>query len=86
MAELGATAGHTRITSIPGTRVFYRPSMGKVIFRPINVIRSSTAVLAINKKLEDVRGTPRAPATICKGRPWKPFVSCLRTEMKKLVG
>lgn len=86
MAELGATAGRTRITSIPGTRVFYRPSLGKIVFRPINVIRSSRAVLAVNAKLEAVRGTPRAPATICKGRSWKPFVACLKTEMKKLVG
>ena len=86
MAELGATAGRTRITSIPGTRVFYRPSLGKIVFRPINVIRSSLKVLAINKKLEDVRGTAKAPATICKGQSWKPFVACLKREMKSLVG
>jgi len=74
-----------RGTGIPGTRVFYRPSLGKVIFRPIDVIRSSKKVQAINKKLEDLAGTANHPVTKCKGQSWKPFVACLKKEMKLAV-
>lgn len=85
MAKLGATRGRTRITSIPGARVFYKPSLGKVVFRPTNVIRSSEKVLEINKKLEDLRGKAEHPARKCKGKPWREFIDCLRDEMKKVV-
>ncbi len=84
MAVKGATAGRVRGTAIPGTRVFYRPSLGKIVFRPINVIRSSIKVLARNKKLEDLRGTEKVPSKICKGKSWKDFVYCLKVEMKKI--
>ena len=79
--KLGATAGRVRGTSIPGTRVFYRPSLGKIVFRPTNVIRSSTKVIERNKKLiaKEVK-----PATACKGKPWKEFIKCLSTKMKEL--
>jgi hypothetical protein len=76
-----ATAGRTRITSIPGTRVFYKPSLGKIVFRPTNVIRSSENVIARNEKLR--AATPK-PATACKGKPWKEFVKCLSEQMKKI--
>jgi hypothetical protein len=82
----GATRGRVRGTSIPGTRVFYRPSLGKVVFRPTNVIRSSDKVLAINAKLAAVRGTDRAPARQCKGKPWREFVDCLKDAMRSVVG
>jgi hypothetical protein len=77
----GATRGRTRITSIPGTRVYYKPALGKVIFRPTNVIRSSDKVIARNKLLIEAK---EKPATKCKGRPWKEFIKCLSEEMKKL--
>jgi hypothetical protein len=77
----GATAGRTRITSIPGARVFYKPSLGKIVFRPTNVIRSSEKVIARNRKLIAV--TPK-PATACKGKPWKEFIKCLSDQMKKI--
>jgi hypothetical protein len=83
-AGKGATSGRVRGTMIPGTRVFYRPSMGKIIFRPINVIRSSDKVLARNEKLRKLRGTGKAPPSLCKGKGWKEFVSCLSTEMTKI--
>jgi len=88
MAEKGPTSGHVfNMGDIaPGTRIYFKPSLPKMIYRKAGLIRRSEKVLAINKKLEDVRGTPRAPATICKGRPWKEFIKCLRAEMKKLVG
>jgi hypothetical protein len=79
--KLGATAGKVRGTSIPGTRVFFRPSMGKVIFRPTNVIRSSTRVIERNKRLI---AAPVKPATKCKGKPWKEFIACLSKEMKAI--
>jgi hypothetical protein len=81
--KLGATRGRVRGTSIPGTRVYFKPSMGKVIFRPTNVIRSSKKVTAINEKLI---AAPTKPATACKGKPWKEFVACLSKKMKEIVG
>lgn len=79
--KLGATRGRTRITSIPGTRVYYKPSLGKVVFRPTNVIRSSLKVIERNKRL---RAAPIKPATKCKGKPWREFIACLSEEMKKI--
>jgi len=84
-ARLGATRGRTRITSIPGTRVFYKPSLGKVVFRPINVIRSSEHVVKINMQLEALRGRDEHPAKKCKGKPWREFISCLKDEMKRAI-
>ncbi|MFH1483336.1 MAG: hypothetical protein ABIG98_03670 [Chloroflexota bacterium] len=75
----GATAGRVRGTSIPGTRVFYRPSLGKIVFRPTNVIRSSDKVIARNEKFAAAK-----IATRCKGRGWKEFVACLSVEGKKV--
>ena len=68
----GATAGRTRITSIPGTRVYYKPALGKIVFRPTNVIRSSDKVIERNKRL--IAASVK-PATKCKGKPWKQFVA-----------
>jgi hypothetical protein len=77
----GATRGRTRITSIPGARVYYKPALGKIVFRPTNVIRSSDKVIERNKKL---RAASVKPATKCKGKPWKQFIECLSKEMKSL--
>lgn len=68
-----------------GVKVFYRPTMGKLILRKPGVYRRSKKVLKINEQLEAVAGKPTAPATKCKGRPWKDFVKCLKKEMKALV-
>lgn len=76
---LGNTAGHANTPF--GTKVYYKPSLGKVVFRKPGVLRRSMRVLAINDK---VAANP--PATRCAGRPWKSFVSCLRREMKATVG
>jgi hypothetical protein len=86
MAKKGITRGRTRITSIPGTRVFYKPSLGKVVFRPTNVIRSSDKVIAQNAKLEALKGKDDHPARQCKGKPWPKFIACLKENMKKKVG
>lgn len=85
MAEKGATEGRVRGTSVPGTRVFYRPSLGKIVFRPTNVIRSSDRVIDINDELRDLADSPNHPAKICKGRGWKEFIKCMKKEMKKAV-
>jgi hypothetical protein len=84
MAHKGATAGRVRGTAIPGTRVYFKPSIGKVVPRPTNVIRSSDAVLAVNKILEEMKKED-LPAKKCAGKPWKQFVKCLKEEMKKTV-
>jgi DNA polymerase III epsilon subunit-like protein len=87
MAKKGITKGRTRITAIPGTRVYYKPSLGKVVFRPTNVIRSSDKVIAHNEKLEALRDSPDHPVTQCKGvRPWPKFIACLKKTMKAKVG
>ena len=85
MAKKGITAGRVRGSAIPGVRVYYKPSLRKVVFRPNNVIRSSDYVLKINEKLEALRGSPEHPARKCKGKPWNEFIQCLKTEMDKVV-
>jgi len=64
-----------------GHRIFYKPSLGKVVHRAAGVMRRSKKVIAINKK---VAAAPPAPK--CKGLPWKQFTACLRREMKAVVG
>lgn len=86
MAKKGITAGRVRGSAIPGVRVYYKPSLRKIVFRPNNVIRSSDRVIAINEKLEALRGSPNHPAKKCKGKPWGEFIQCLKTEMKTVVG
>jgi len=82
MARLGRTYG--RPNTPWGTKVYFKPSMGRVIGRKPGVVRRSKAVLEINKVLEDLKGKAEHPATKCKGKPggWREFVSCLRSEMK----
>jgi hypothetical protein len=86
MARKGLTRGRTRITAIPGTRVIYKPSLGKVVFRPTNVIRKSDKVLAHNAKLEALKDKSEHPARQCKGKPWPEFISCLKKQMALAVG
>ena len=88
----GATRGRTRITAIPGTRVYYKPSLGKIVFRPTNVIRSSEKVIEINKKLLALKGKAEHPAKVCatklrrEGKTgWANFIKCLSDEMKKVI-
>ena len=66
-----------------GHRMYYKPAVGKVIYRAAGVMRRSKKVVAINKKLAIA---PVKPATACKGKPWKEFVNCLRKKMKEIVG
>jgi len=59
--------------------------MGRVIARKPGVVRRSEKVLSINEQLENLAGKPDHPATQCKGKPWREFVSCLRTKMKEKI-
>lgn len=79
MVSKGQTAGNPNTPF--GVKVFYKPSLGKVVFRKPGVMRRSDRVIAINER---VAANP--PATRCAGKPWKEFVSCLRREMKAIVG
>jgi len=63
--------------------VYFKPALGKLVFRPTNVIRSSEKVLEINRKLIEAKVKP---ATACKGLPWRDFVVCLSKKMKEIVG
>jgi len=85
MAKLGQTYGHVKQNAF-ANRIYFKPALRHGVIRHPGVIRRSEKVLAINAKLEAVKGTPEAPATRCKGRPWSEFIDCLRTEMKGLVG
>lgn len=85
MAKLGQTYGRVKQNAF-ANRAYFKPSLRRVVIRHPGVIRRSEKVLAINAKLEAVKGTPNAPATKCKGKPWDLFVDCLGTEMKSLVG
>ena len=86
---MGITIGRVRGSAIPGVRVYFKPTLGKVIFRPPNVNRTSPNVLKINKVLLALKGSASHPATICgakKGRmPLRSFLRCLSTEMMKIV-
>ena len=72
--KLGQTRGHANTPF--GTKVYYKPSLGKVVFRKPGVLRRSEAVLARNKK---VRAAPPAPK--CEGLPWDEFTVCLAENM-----
>jgi hypothetical protein len=98
MAEKGTTSGKVINTAV-GSRVYFKPALGKVVLRKPGVTRSSDAVIAVNKILEDLRAKAREleeagkkeeaekllPAKKCAGKPWKQFTKCLREEMKKIV-
>lgn len=73
--SLGQTAG--RPNTPFGTKVYYKPSMGKVIFRKPGVLRRSTRVLERNRSF-----AAKKPASGCKGKPWKEFVTCLRAAAR----
>jgi len=78
MAKKGQTRG--RVKNVMGfTRVYYKPTLGKLIFRNPGVNRQSDAVIARNEKVATAK-----PASRCKGLKWDKFVSCLREEMKKI--
>jgi len=77
MATAGQTAGNPNTPF--GVKVYYKPSLGKVVFRKPGVLRRSAAVMARNDR---VAANP--PAKKCAGRPWKQFVSCLRSAMKAI--
>ena len=83
MARLGRTYG--RPNTPWGTKVYFKPSMGRVIARTPGVVRKSKKVISINEQLENLAGKSDHPATQCKGKPWREFVSCLRTKMKEKI-
>jgi hypothetical protein len=95
MAKLGQTYGRVKQNAF-ANRVYSKPSLHRAVIRHPGVVRRSTRVLAINAKLEAVKGTPNAPATKCGAspeerkqgihKPWPEFISCMRKEMKSLVG
>jgi len=84
MVKLGRTPG--RPNSPFGVKWYFKPVLGRVVGRKPGVLRRSQKVIEINKKLVDAAARGAAPATKCKGKPWHQFVSCLRREMKAIVG
>ena len=80
---LGQRSPGKVVAPFAGHRIYYKPSLGKIIFRAAGVMRRSEKVVKINEKLA---AAPTKPATACKGKPWKEFVECLRKEMKAIVG
>ena len=98
MAEKGTTPGKTINTAI-GSRAYFKPALGKIVLRKPGVIRTSDAVIAVNKILEDLKMKAKEleaagrkeeakkllPAKKCAGKPWKQFVKCMKEEMKSIV-
>ena len=75
-AKIGETRG--RVVNTPyGTRVYYKPSLRRMVFRKPGVHRRSTKVIARNEKVAAAK-----PAAKCKGLPWDKFVVCLSEQMK----
>jgi hypothetical protein len=76
----GQTAGSPNTPF--GTKVYYKPTLGKVVFRKPGVLRRSDKVLDRNKKVATAK-----PAAACKGiaatKGWKGFVACLREKMPR---
>ena len=61
-------------------RAYVKPSMGgALIIRKRGVRRTSEKVKAINRRMADLK-----PASKCKGKKWRQFVSCLREQTKEL--
>jgi len=65
------------VAPFAGHRIYYKPSLGKIVFRAAGVMRRSKKVVAVNERFAAIK-----PATKCKGLPWKKFVKCLRKELK----
>jgi hypothetical protein len=86
---MAVTLGRVRGTAIPGTRIYFKPTLGRIVFRPNNVNRTSANVLKINKSLIALKGSASHPAKICgaaKGRrPLRDFLRCLSGEMMKVI-
>lgn len=74
---LGERSPGKIVAPFAGFRVYYKPSIGKIVFRAAGVMRRSEKVVAINKKFATIK-----PSVACKGRPWKKFVKCLREQLK----
>jgi hypothetical protein len=83
MAEKGTTPGKVINTAI-GSRAYFKPAIGKVVLRKPGVTRSSDAVIAVNRILEEME-KDKLPAKKCAGKPWRQFVKCLKQEMKQVV-
>ena len=62
-------------------RVYIKPSMdGAMIIRKRGVIRKSEKVKRINRIIAEAK-----PASACKGKDWKSFVSCLREQTRAAI-
>ncbi|MEM1532312.1 MAG: hypothetical protein QW599_05660 [Nitrososphaerota archaeon] len=73
----GETRG--RVVNTPyGTRVYWKPTLRKIIFRKPGVNRKSDKVIERNKLVAEVK-----PSKKCKGLPWEKFIVCLRENMPK---
>ena len=72
------TYGHVKQNAFYN-RVYFKPTLGKLVIRHPGVNRTSEKVLARNEKVK-----AKPPATACKGLAWDEFVACLSREMKAL--
>jgi hypothetical protein len=63
-------------------KVYTKASMdGQLIIRKRGVTRRSARVLERNRMFAEVAHSGRL-STACAGKPWKAFVSCLRTQAR----
>ncbi|MCW1312721.1 MAG: hypothetical protein OH338_04825 [Candidatus Parvarchaeota archaeon] len=66
-------------------RVYYKPSLAKVVIRSKGVTRMSDDVRAINEQLRALAGRPEHPSFKCGGLSWRERIACLRKEMKEKI-
>ena len=73
-----ATMGHVKGTAFD-SRVYYKPSINRLVIRAKGVLRRSKAVVERNNRVAAAK-----PAKACKGLPMAKFRKCLREQMKKI--
>lgn len=66
-------------------RAYVKPSMdGAIIIRKRTVTRKSSKVLERNAAFATTMGGPGGGVVQCRGKPWKEYVSCLRSKASTL--
>ena len=66
-------------------RVYYKPSLRKVVIRHPGVLRVSEDVRKINEQLRALAGKPQHPSVQCGGMSWAERIKCLKVKMKEAI-
>lgn len=80
---MSETPGKVR-QMVGSTRLYIKPTLGKVIIRKSGVRRVSDKVLARNEAFVRWAGGAGGAVVSCRGKPWPEYIRCLKTEAKEL--